>query len=171
MSQPTVIIGAGIIGLSTAYYLSQDPLCSDPSNIHLVDSSPELFAAASGNAAGFLSKDWFHPDLCPLGQLSFDLHREFASRHGGRERWGFNRSISSSYVPADYDDGSAKRKERPEDWLREGVSRAEAAAGEEFEKGDAPAWLKAAEGQQVDILNKEDTTANLYVFTSLEETC
>ena len=54
--QSTVIIGAGIIGCSTAYYLSHSGH-TKPDNIHLVEASPELFASASGKAAGFLASD------------------------------------------------------------------------------------------------------------------
>lgn len=53
---PTTVIGAGIIGVATAYYLSQ----SSKDEIHLVEASPQLFASASGNAAGFLARDVSH---------------------------------------------------------------------------------------------------------------
>ena len=114
----TVILGTGIIGLSTAYYLSllaeSDPdttptadnpyTSAQPSShaadtkheIHLVEPSPELFASASGKAAGFLARDWFAPAVAPLGELSFDLHRKLAEEHGGRERWGWCESVSYS---------------------------------------------------------------------------
>jgi hypothetical protein len=52
----TVILGSGIIGLSTAYYLSGSG-GTDPKSIHLVDESTELFRCASGLAGGFLSAD------------------------------------------------------------------------------------------------------------------
>lgn len=52
----TVILGAGIIGLSTAYYLSRSGK-TRPESIHVVDSSAELFHCASGFAGGFLAKD------------------------------------------------------------------------------------------------------------------
>jgi len=52
----TVIVGAGIVGCSTAYFLSQSP-ASKPSSIHLVEASPALFRCASGLAGGFLAKD------------------------------------------------------------------------------------------------------------------
>ena len=52
----TVIIGAGIIGCSTAYYLSENATGSDNA-IHLVENSPELFASASGKSGGFLAAD------------------------------------------------------------------------------------------------------------------
>jgi glycine/D-amino acid oxidase-like deaminating enzyme len=52
----TVIIGSGIIGLSTAYFLSENGN-ADPESIYLVDASSELFRCASGFAGGFLAAD------------------------------------------------------------------------------------------------------------------
>lgn len=52
----TVILGAGIIGLSTAYYLAHAPDV-DPTSIHIVESAEELFCSASGLAGGFLAED------------------------------------------------------------------------------------------------------------------
>jgi glycine/D-amino acid oxidase-like deaminating enzyme len=78
--QSTVILGAGIIGVSTAYYLSQ----SVPgSSIHLIDTSPEFFASASGKAGGFLAADWFGPASAPLGLLSFKLHKQLSDEYDG----------------------------------------------------------------------------------------
>jgi len=56
----TVIIGAGIIGCATAYYLSEFKDI-DPSSIHLIESSTELFASASGKSGGFLAEDCTFP--------------------------------------------------------------------------------------------------------------
>jgi len=55
-TQSTVIVGAGIIGCATAYYLSQSGN-TKPDTIHLVEASPELFASASGKSGGFLASD------------------------------------------------------------------------------------------------------------------
>lgn len=69
MSTPgnTVILGAGIVGLSTAYFLSRSGN-TKPESIHVVDPSPELFRCASGLAGGFLASDCEHRadpiDLC-----------------------------------------------------------------------------------------------------------
>lgn len=106
----TVILGSGIIGLSTAYYLSllaETDTDKDTTptintsrqtkhDIHLVEPSPELFASASGKAAGFLAKDWFAPAVAPLGEFSFDLHKKLADEHGGKEKWGWSESVSYS---------------------------------------------------------------------------
>jgi glycine/D-amino acid oxidase-like deaminating enzyme len=53
----TVIIGAGIIGCATAYYLSKIKPDQGTFKITLIDSSPELFECASGRAGGFLASD------------------------------------------------------------------------------------------------------------------
>ncbi|KAL1946473.1 hypothetical protein VTO73DRAFT_14577 [Trametes versicolor] len=99
----TVILGAGIIGLATAHSLAE--LAPPDHRIHLVDPAPELFASASGKAAGFIAKDWFAPAIAPLGDLSFDLHRALAHRHNGRARWAYSESISYS-LDRDFDDDS-----------------------------------------------------------------
>ncbi|KAF9814381.1 hypothetical protein IEO21_05115 [Rhodonia placenta] len=95
----TVILGGGIMGLSTAYYLAslsrQNPDAA-PHIIHIVEPCPELFASASGKAGGFIARDWFSPALANLGSLSFDLHRQLAQEHDGRARWGWSESISYS---------------------------------------------------------------------------
>jgi glycine/D-amino acid oxidase-like deaminating enzyme len=57
MENTTIIIGSGIIGLSTAYYLSTSSPKTKPQNIHLVESSPELFKCSSGFAGGFIAED------------------------------------------------------------------------------------------------------------------
>ena len=94
----TVIVGAGIIGTSTAYYLSNSS--ANPQKIHLVEACPELFASASGYAAGFLARDWFSPQLAKLGELSFDLHKQLAEENDGYERWGYTRSTGTSLAEA-----------------------------------------------------------------------
>ena len=114
----TVILGTGIIGLSTAYYLSRlaesDPPDStaDKVEIHLVEPSPELFASASGKAAGFLAKDWYAAAVAPLGEFSFDLHRRLAEEHGGREKWGWSESVSYSL---DREDSEGEASDSDED--------------------------------------------------------
>ncbi|PON21408.1 hypothetical protein TGAM01_v209709 [Trichoderma gamsii] len=80
----TVILGSGVIGLSTAFYLRQH---QPGTTIHLVDSAQELFSSASGYAGGFLAKDWFRPNLVPLAELSFEEHKKLAEDENGRERW------------------------------------------------------------------------------------
>jgi hypothetical protein len=63
----TVIIGSGVIGLSTAFYLSF--IKQPKSRIHLIDSSAKLFQCASGLAGGFLAADCMLPISIALSIL------------------------------------------------------------------------------------------------------
>ncbi|KAH9943248.1 nucleotide-binding domain-containing protein [Epithele typhae] len=89
----TVVLGAGVIGLASAHALVA---LAPAHRVHLVDPAPELFASASGKAAGFLARDWFAPATQPLGALSFDLHAALARDHNGAARWGYAPSVSYS---------------------------------------------------------------------------
>ena len=111
MPPQTVILGAGIIGVSTAYYLSEH---QEPSSIHLVEPSPELFSSASGHAGGFLAKDWFGPSLAALGALSFEEHRRLAEEHGGKEKWGYSPATCVGYVASAT--GHDTQAARGDDW-------------------------------------------------------
>lgn len=156
MSSDTVILGAGIIGVSTAYYLSQH---QDPSSIHLVEPSPELFSSASGYAGGFLAKDWFASSLAPLGALSFGEHRRLAQEHGGREKWGYSPATCVSYATSAAGRGSSKRGD---DWLRDGASRADAAPIVlDACSGRMPTWLRRVDGDHLELISDEGTTAQV----------
>ena len=82
-----VIVGGGIIGLSTAYYVSTTRKCAR--SITIVDNASILYAGASGKANGILGDYGFKPEAEPLGKLSWELHRKLASQHRGRAAWGF----------------------------------------------------------------------------------
>lgn len=130
----TVILGGGIIGLSTAYELSlaRPPLKPGNPPIHIVDSSHSLLLSASGLAGGFVAEDWFSPASASLGALSFRLHRELAEQHDGQRRWGYagshvySLSISGKGV---YKSRSKPASRADDDWLSSGTSRAGVAPG------------------------------------------
>ncbi|KAL9027171.1 MAG: hypothetical protein Q9196_004269 [Gyalolechia fulgens] len=83
-----VIIGGGIIGCTSAYFLSRHP-AYDPSKhrITLLEAS-KIAGGASGKAGGLLAL-WAYPrNIVPL---SYRLHAELAKEHGGESRWGYRR--------------------------------------------------------------------------------
>ncbi|KAJ9662543.1 hypothetical protein H2201_006031 [Coniosporium apollinis] len=151
----TVILGAGIIGCSTAYYLSESPR-TQAQSIHLVEASPELFHCASGLAGGFLAADWFAPSVASLGLLSFNLHKELADKHNGREKWGYSRSTGTSLSQDNDTVGGSG-----EDWLGNGASRAEAAGIHQFEGGEGPAWLTRKKGESLEVISRDETVAQV----------
>jgi glycine/D-amino acid oxidase-like deaminating enzyme len=154
-----VILGAGIIGLSTAYYLSTSSHA--PISIYVLDNSPVLFQCASGRAAGFIAKDWFSPLLTELGELSFRLHKELAEEFDGRRRWGYSESVGLSLAETtDGEIDGLQQGSRGEDWLFEGQSR-QIMAEESFLSGGKsrwPEWLNMPNGN---ILSNTNTTAQV----------
>ncbi|KAI9669843.1 MAG: hypothetical protein M1817_004584 [Caeruleum heppii] len=83
-----VIIGGGIIGSTTAYFLtrhsSYDPAFHD---ITLLEATA-IAGGASGKAGGLLAL-WAYPSS--IVPLSYRLHAELAKEHGGSESWGYRR--------------------------------------------------------------------------------
>ncbi|KAF1814773.1 FAD dependent oxidoreductase [Eremomyces bilateralis CBS 781.70] len=155
----TVIVGAGIIGVSTAYYLSE-PSHTLAQSIHLIDPADELFNCASGLAGGFLAEDWFAPSVAPLGVLSFRLHRELAEAHDGKTHWDYSRSTAVSMSG----DSESAIGGSGEDWLRDGTSRARAATeptGSEGLQGGEPAWLARGEGVSVEVISTKGSVAQI----------
>ncbi|KAF2785965.1 FAD dependent oxidoreductase-like protein superfamily [Melanomma pulvis-pyrius CBS 109.77] len=165
----TVILGSGIVGLSTAYYLSQSGK-TPPESIHLVDSSTQLLHCASGFAGGFLAEDWYAPSVAPLGALSFKIHKQLADANNGRKIWGYTQSTGISLSQ----DSEAAVGGSGEDWLRDGTSRANAAGTKAAVGVDGPTWLKRMEGGSLEVISQENSTAQIdpYRFcTWLLEEC
>lgn len=165
----TAIIGAGIIGLATAFYLSESV---DPSSIHLIETTPTLFSSASGYAGGFLAEDWFSASSAELGILSFAEHKRLAEKYNGTEKWGYSRSTGTTYTPSRVSEtGKTGERTRAQDvWCREGGSRAEVAPQQasdgisdyvEDDEPNHPKWLSRTHGDKVDIISEEGTTAQV----------
>jgi glycine/D-amino acid oxidase-like deaminating enzyme len=147
----TVIIGAGIIGCSTAYYLSES---IDPTSIHLVESADAIFECASGRAGGFLARDWHSPEVAALGKLSFELHNSLSEQNDGYNKWGYNASTGISLIQGSTDDV---------DWLGEGVSRALAAHTDDPATGirALPPWLNYSRKGRVSVISDGTSTAQV----------
>lgn len=93
MPQRIVIVGGGIIGVSTAHYLAEHH-AFDPGKyeITLIEAcSPAC--GASGKAGGLLSRTAFPKQIAPL---SFRLHEDLANRFGGEEKWGYRKVMTLS---------------------------------------------------------------------------
>lgn len=72
-----VIVGGGIIGVSTAYFLAK---CGVKVTVIEQES---IACAASGKAGGFLARDWCsHYEMDVLAREGFALHMELAQELG-----------------------------------------------------------------------------------------
>ncbi|PNY25482.1 oxidoreductase TDA3, partial [Tolypocladium capitatum] len=90
-----VIVGGGIIGCTTAYYLTRHPQFNPAlHSITLLEAAPTIAAGASGKAGGLLAL-WAYP-AC-LVPLSYRLHAELAAEHDGARRWGYRRLTCGSF--------------------------------------------------------------------------
>ncbi|KAG5993969.1 hypothetical protein E4U54_003225 [Claviceps lovelessii] len=84
-----VIVGGGIIGCTTAYYLTRHPKFNPALHtITLIEASSSLAAGASGKAGGLLAL-WAYP-AC-IVPLSYQLHAALAAEHDGPRKWGYRK--------------------------------------------------------------------------------
>lgn len=102
-----VIIGAGIIGVCTAYYLTRHA-DFDPEKHHItLLESTRVAGGASGKSGGLLATWAFPLQIAPY---SFQLHQELADEHGGDELWDYRRLTSLS-IEADIRDEYIKQRQ------------------------------------------------------------
>ncbi|KAK4155951.1 FAD dependent oxidoreductase [Chaetomidium leptoderma] len=83
-----VIVGGGVIGCTTAYYITRHPSFNPALHTVTLLEATAIASGASGKAGGLLAL-WAYP-AC-LVPLSYRLHRELAVEHNGAERWGYRR--------------------------------------------------------------------------------
>ena len=117
--QRVVIAGAGVIGISTAYYLAKDFGVATT----LIDPTGTIAPAASGKAGGFLALDWndHSPALGPLTRRSFELHQELSDGLGA-EKIQYRR-LECVAIPVG--DESSNQRRRPSGRKLEGIEWAE----------------------------------------------
>ncbi|KAM3510693.1 hypothetical protein MY11210_005674 [Beauveria gryllotalpidicola] len=84
-----IIIGGGIIGNTTAYFLTRHPKFNPAVHrITILEAGSAIATGASGKAGGLLAL-WAYPSC--LVPLSYRLHAELAAEHNGPARWGYRK--------------------------------------------------------------------------------
>ncbi|WRT67230.1 uncharacterized protein IL334_004196 [Kwoniella shivajii] len=111
-----LIIGGGICGVSTAYFLSTHAARSSSTKITLLEGT-KIAAAASGYSGGFLAKDWHGSATASLSAMSYDLHAQLAKEFGG-EKWGY-RTVDTLSIETDATRKSKRSSPLP--WLADGL--------------------------------------------------
>lgn len=81
--------GGGVIGCSTAYFLTQHELYNPKIHSVVILEASKIAGGSSGKAGGLLA-EWATPKC--LAPLSFRCHGELAKKHGGDKIWG-HRSV------------------------------------------------------------------------------
>ena len=88
MTREIVIIGGGIIGCTTAYYLTRHPAYTRGAvKVTVIEASAHGPAQGASGKAGGLVARWAYPK--ELVDVSFDEHVKLAEEHNGAERWGW----------------------------------------------------------------------------------
>lgn len=88
-----IIVGAGIIGVCTAYYIVHHPKF-DPKKYHItIVESKRVAGGASGKAGGLLALWAFPQQIVPL---SFQLHQDLSDKYNGEQEWGYRRLTTVS---------------------------------------------------------------------------
>ncbi|XP_063934152.1 uncharacterized protein LOC135145954 [Zophobas morio] len=72
----TVIVGGGIMGMSSAYQL-----CQRGHEVTVIERST-VASSASGKAGGFLARDWGNAVTRELHEQSFKLHEQLSKEFG-----------------------------------------------------------------------------------------
>lgn len=78
------IVGGGIVGISTAFYLSSKLNLDKDVEIVIIEAN-EIAGSASGKAGGFLARDWHQGRDAELARLSFALHSSLAKEIGAEK--------------------------------------------------------------------------------------
>ncbi|TEY54688.1 hypothetical protein BOTCAL_0239g00100 [Botryotinia calthae] len=133
-----VIIGGGIIGVSTAYWLTQHRLY-DPSihNITILEAT-EIAGGSSGKAGGLLAS-WATPSC--LAPLSFKLHTELAEKFKGSSCWGYRR-VHCADVAFD--------------------TRSNTSANESIDRFEILKWINRSGVKEFSEIGKPDNTAQVH---------
>lgn len=156
----TVILGGGIIGLSTAYYLAlaraASPFYSQSKAKHIfvVEPSATICAGASSQNSGLLGDFGFRDKMTPLGLLSWDLHIKLAAELNGPEAYDFSslniHAIYTGKFNAPHPSLTYQMKEREE-------------------LSNLPTWLKISDSWKSGLISNASHSARLYVeFTIIE---
>ncbi|KAI8950797.1 FAD dependent oxidoreductase [Xylaria longipes] len=130
-----VIIGGGIIGTTTAYYLTRHPSFNPLIHHITLLEATSIAAGASGKAGGLLGL-WAYP-MC-IVPLSYRLHAELAAEHDGATKWGYRRLECGQIAATVKGKGS---KARPKSKRRKSTASKAKRANQREQQEDVPRQL------------------------------
>jgi hypothetical protein len=162
-----VIIGGGIIGVCTAYYLLKHARSPEGPEVKVTLVETHVVAGcASGKAGGFIALDWHSPATASLGRLSWNLFADLAREYDGAQKWGFRPMGAVGYTML-----SAKATKN-----RSSESELELVTSPKVEESEMRPRPSPREGKVDDswlnqdvewsILGSEGTTAQVYFVST-----
>ena len=92
--QTSLIVGAGINGLSTAYHLAKEARRSQDHRIIVIDAL-EAYGLASSHNSGILSFQWLSDEVKFFGEYTYRLYENLAEENRDfRENSGYRSNVS-----------------------------------------------------------------------------
>jgi glycine/D-amino acid oxidase-like deaminating enzyme len=85
-SRNVIVIGGGIIGLSTSYYTLTSPHLPPNSTVTLIERA-SIAHGASSRAAGIIASAWHSSEVIPLAEISWDCYEELNEKYDGGREW------------------------------------------------------------------------------------
>ncbi|KAK4454861.1 FAD dependent oxidoreductase [Podospora aff. communis PSN243] len=126
-SKNVVIIGGGIVGTTTAYYLTRNPSYDPATHSIVLLEAVGIAAGSSGKGGGFIAS-WATPRC--IAPLSFKLHQDLAQEHDGEKVWGFRTvhaaeiGIQAREPDGDREEAGSDDRRSALDWLFPGSVKA-----------------------------------------------
>lgn len=164
--------GGGIIGCTTAYYLTRHPAYDPTKHKITILEATRIAGGASGKAGGLLAI-WAYPNN--IVPLSYRLHAELAEEHDGAEKWGY-RKIQCGNIGATGRD----RKEMVGTAAATGLSLGKMRKGkagarrEEMEAGAVPTdldWILPELVTSYEAMGDADSTAQVHPYYFTQAMC
>ena len=177
MAREIVIIGGGIIGCTTAYYLTRHPsYSSSTTTITLIEASQHGPAQGASGKAGGLVARWAYPK--EIVDLSFEEHVKLANEHNGKDRWGWRyvgcaswegRGEAVSRIDDHEEIGGARKLAKTLGLPPSGVKRTKyGMSGKVTNLPDDLLWVKEELTDSYSPMAREGDTAQVhpYLFTT-----
>ena len=89
----TIIVGAGVVGLCTAYHLAKS-IDKKRHKVVVIEAAGQVFAATSSTNTGILSYTGFQEELLPLAQYSYDLWEDLGRDTDFRTSCGYKENAN-----------------------------------------------------------------------------
>ena len=112
----TVIVGAGVLGLCTAYHLAKATNDTIRHKLVVVEAAEEVFSATSSTNTGIVSYTGFIDQLLPLAQFSYDQWEDLGRGNAEfRRSCGYREGVNFALKSNGTDQGNASLIP---DWVR-----------------------------------------------------